>query len=101
MPAEPKTSVLTETEAKVLRFLSGKDWVVPSEIGAAMGGTKSGKAQGLGRMGAFYARRLMRRGFVVDCSGLRGGFPAYGITGAGLTALQSSKKGKSNDGKTA
>jgi hypothetical protein len=44
-------AVVTKNDYKVLKFLSSVRYAVPAEIGQAMGGTVSGKAQGLGRMG--------------------------------------------------
>ncbi len=84
---EKASKPLTVAEAKALRFLSSVDWAAPNQIGQAMGGTRSGKSQGLGRMGGAMAHRLIKRHLVVDMSRQRGGFPAYSITHEGRAAL--------------
>lgn len=78
---------LTEAAQRALRHLAGVDYALPSEIGQAMGGTKSGKAQGLGRLGGAMAARLVKAGWAIDRSRLRQGFSAYGITAAGRRVL--------------
>jgi predicted transcriptional regulator with HTH domain len=78
---------LTEIDRKVLQWLTKvcgpHTYVTPAEIGLAMGGTVTGKPQGLGRMGGRRAKRLIGMGLVEDCSVMRGGFPAYRITALG------------------
>jgi predicted transcriptional regulator with HTH domain len=83
---------LTEIDSKVLKWMGQvygpSTYVTPAEIGRAMGGTISGKSQGLGRMGGRRAKRLIGMGFVEDVSSLmRGGFPAYRITALGRSQL--------------
>jgi predicted transcriptional regulator with HTH domain len=68
--------------------VNGCDYVTPADIGAAMGGTLTMKAQGLGRMGGRRAKRLIGMGLVEDCSVMRGGFPAYRITALGRKVEQ-------------
>jgi hypothetical protein len=81
--------VLTEIDRKVLSWMAQcLRYVTPAEIGSAMGGTVSGKAQGLGRMGGRRAKRLIEKGLVEDCSAMRGGFPAYRITALGRQVEQ-------------
>ena len=54
--------VLTEIDRKVLSWMAQcLRYVTPAEIGSAMGGTVSGKAQGLGRMGGRRAKRLIEK----------------------------------------
>jgi hypothetical protein len=80
------TADLTPGQIKALRYLASLPpdrSAAPNEIGQAMGGTKSGKAQGLGRMGGAMAHRLIKMHLVVDMSPRRGGFPAYAITHEG------------------
>ena len=88
MPADNKDTALTEPQRRALRYLAGRSYATPAEIGEAMGGTRSGKAQGLGRLGGAMAARLIKRGLAYDASGSRGGFPAYSITRAGREAVQ-------------
>jgi hypothetical protein len=87
---------LTEIDIKVLTWMtkicvshqiggSCQGYATPAEIGAAMGGTVTGKPQGLGRMGGRRAKRLIEKGLVEDCSFMRGGFPAYRVTALGLS----------------
>jgi hypothetical protein len=42
---------LTEADRKVLSWMVRIRYATPADIGTMMGGTVSGKAQGLGRMG--------------------------------------------------
>lgn len=82
---------VTEAERRALTYMAtysgDHTWLTPAQIGQGMGGTKSGKAQGLGRIGGRMAARLRKMGFVADRSMLRRGFPAYCITQAGRLAL--------------
>jgi hypothetical protein len=87
---------LTETDRKVLTWMvnirivtpvlgSYQGYATPAEIGVAMGGTVSGKPQGLGRMGGRRAKRLREMGLVENCSFMRRGFlPAYRVTALGV-----------------
>lgn len=81
---------LTDEEYEVLVALSKAVFLIPSEIGYVMttGRQYPLKPQGAGRVGGGMARRLMVKGLVDDASFLRGGFPAYRITGKGLKALK-------------
>jgi hypothetical protein len=78
-----KAPRLTEPQIKALRYLATVGYAAPNEIGQAIGGTRSGKAQGLGRLGGAIAHRLIKLDLAVDQSWRRGGFPAYAITQAG------------------
>ena len=79
---------LTDNDRKVLSWMTHIRYATPADIGTVMGGTVSGKAQGLGRMGGRKAKRLIGMGLVEDCSAMRGGFPAYRITALGLQVEQ-------------
>jgi hypothetical protein len=80
---------MTEAQRLALRSMAAVPFVAPSEIGYAMTRDRPYplKAQGAGRVGASMAIRLIKLGWVEDCSFLRGGFPAYRITGAGRAAV--------------
>ncbi len=63
----------------------------PAELGAAMGGTRSNRAQGLGRLGGTMGSRLERLG-LANGRADPAGFPAYRLTEFGervLAALRS------------
>jgi hypothetical protein len=75
---------LTEADRKVLSWMVRIRYSTPADIGTMIGGTVSGKAQGLGRMGGRKAKRLREMGLVEDCSAMRGGFPAYRVTALGV-----------------
>lgn len=81
---------VTPTTLKILRYMVGKPFCTPAEIGGVIG-TKTNKAQGLGRMGGRLAKKLVADDLAGDCSHLRGGFPAYRITLAGLEWLKANE----------
>lgn len=84
---------MTEAERRVLKHLSDKLWDSPANIGWAMVEGRDLKAahranaQGLGRIGGGMCRKMIARGLVKDASRIRGGYPAYAITPAGLAVL--------------
>lgn len=82
---------MTKSQLAALGFLATVEFATPSAIGQAMGGSKSNKAQGLGRMGGTMAHRLMKLGLVSDSSWHRGGFPSYSITHVGRRALMEAR----------
>lgn len=84
-------TTLTEPQAKALRYLAEHPICSPADLGQGMGGTRTGKAQGLGRLGGGMAARLIKMGLVYDASHSRGGFPAYSISAAGRSALSGTK----------
>jgi hypothetical protein len=79
---------VTKIDLDVLKFLSKVPYATPAEIGQAAGGTVSGKAQGLGRLGANRASRLFRMGLIEDCSAIRGGFATWRISAMGLAKVR-------------
>lgn len=85
---------LTEPQRKALSFLATVSYAIPSQIGEAMGGSKRGVAQGLGRMGGAMAARLQRLGLVCDASRNRSGFPAYSISRAGRAEVDAAREGR-------
>jgi hypothetical protein len=78
---------LTVPQRRALQYLASVPRATPSQLGEGMGGTRSGKAQGLGRLGGTMARRLMSLGMAVDSSRLNSGFPAYAISHDGRLAI--------------
>jgi hypothetical protein len=73
----------TTPQMKALSYLAGVEFATPSELGMAIGGTRSNKAQGLGRLGGAMGARLVQKGWAHHASWQRNGFPAYAITAAG------------------
>lgn len=57
-------------------------YITPSDLGQAMGGTRTNKAQALGRLGGTMAWRLRRMDLAYSGE-RRGGFPGYTITPLG------------------
>ena len=78
---------MTEPQRKALEFLATVKFATPADIGEAMGGTRTMRAQGLGRLGGRMAKTLMDKGWAVGMSWYHDGFPAYGITAKGRNAL--------------
>lgn len=83
---------MTEPQKIALKFLAGRPYATPSEIGEAMlrdrKFQRARTAQGLGRIGGAMGSRLTAFGWAADASNRRGGFPAYRITEVGRTALK-------------
>ena len=79
---------MTEPQIKALRYLATVQFATPADLGQAMGGTRRGYAQGLGRMGGSMGSRLVKMKLALDASRERHGFPAYAISAAGRAALK-------------
>jgi hypothetical protein len=80
--------MITATQRKALEHLDLVEYATPAEIGHTLGSTKTGSAQGAGRLGASVLSRLLKSGLAENCSFLRHGFPAYRITGAGRDVVR-------------
>ena len=78
---------LTDPQLLALRFLADRTCASPAELGAAIGGTRAMKAQGLGRLGGTMGTRLVRLKLAEHASWDRGGFPGYRINAAGRAAI--------------
>ena len=79
---------MTEPQIKALRYLATVQYATPADLGQAIGGTRRGYAQGLGRLGGAMGSRLVKMKLAVDASRERDGFPAYAINAAGIAALE-------------
>jgi hypothetical protein len=78
---------MTPTERKALTFLATVHFATPAQIGQAVGGTKRGRAQGLGRLGGRVGSRLCKAGLAWDAKRQNSGYPAYMINGNGRHEL--------------
>lgn len=87
------TPEMTPAELRAARFMKGKRYAIPSEIGYAICEDRSKRGaggmvpQGAGRLGGSVASRLVRKGFA-EHSTERNGFAAYRLTKAGEDAIR-------------
>lgn len=88
LKATMDSPTLTGPQIKALRYLGTVNFATPAQIGEAMGGTRRGVAQGLGRLGGAMGTRLVRMGLARDASRDNHGYAAYAITSGGRLRVE-------------